>query len=145
MKPSLLVGVLALIGAPAFAQSQAAANHGSQAVQYTGAAVGESAQAAVSAAAGSLRLTSKIAAVPVWIVGSGAVSAGGAVSAAGASVASAGESTADAAHALWDFTSGDPSVRPGVDPLIGLPPEPAKAAAPAHDPSPAEMLQQTKR
>ncbi|QYM78027.1 hypothetical protein K0B96_11980 [Horticoccus luteus] len=145
MKPPLWITVFALVGSPAFAQSQAAADHGSEAVRYTGAAAAESTQAAVAAAAGSLRLTSKIAAVPLWLAGSAAVSAGATVSAVGSSAAAVGASAADAARQTWDFSSGDPASRPSLDPSVGLPPAPVPPAPPPHDPSPAEMLKQNQR
>jgi hypothetical protein len=121
------------------AQSCAAVNHASNAVQLSGEAVSESVAAGGESVVGSVKVASAVAAVPVWmgsqvIAGSGAV-----IEKVGESAADVGAAGAHGAEKMWDFATSDPAKRPPLSRDVGLPSKKDVAPKP-HDPSPAEAI-----
>lgn len=128
------------------AQSEAASTHASRAVQASGTASAETLAAGAHAAAGSIRVVSAVAAVPLWIGGAALSAAGHASMHVGYVSAQAGRHTTRAAADFWQASSTLPAApapcatprRPPLDRHAGLPARPL--ATPACDPSPAEAF-----
>ena len=134
---SLAVAV-ALTPLAALAQSTAASAHAANSLKHSAAASREALLAGGHSVAGSVRLVSGVAAVPVWM--SGAV-----VNGIGTALTESGKATTEAADKMWDAAHGDPAKRPALDREIGLPKPTKTAATTPRDPSPAEALKRTRQ
>lgn len=140
----------ALAAAPLalLAQSDAASAHASRALHASGTASAETFAAGAHAAAGSIRVVSAVAAVPLWLGGAALSTAGHVSVHVGHASAHAGHHTTRAAADFWQAGTAVPAPvtpavcvtprRPPLDRSVGLPPRPP--LAPACDPSPAEAF-----
>ncbi len=130
------------------AQSDAASLHASRALHASGTASAETLAAGAHAAAGSIRVVSAVAAVPLWLGGAALSTAGHASLHVGHVSAHAGHHTTRAAADFWQTATAAPAHaipaactgprRPPLDRTVGLPPR--ATAAPICDPSPAEAF-----
>lgn len=130
------------------AQSDAASTHASRAVHASGTASAETVAAGAHAAAGSIRVVSAVAAVPLWLGGAALSTAGQVSLQVGHVSAQAGHHTTRAAADFWQTAATAPAPfvpaactgprRPPLDRTVGLPPR--AAPAPTCDPSPAEAF-----
>lgn len=130
------------------AQSDAASLHASRALRASGTASAETLAAGAHAAAGSIRVVSAVAAVPLWLGGAALSTAGQVSLQVGHVSAHAGHHTTRAAADFWQTATAAPApiaspvcvtpLRPPLDRTVGLPPR--ATAAPACDPSPAEAF-----
>jgi hypothetical protein len=121
------------------AQSCAAVNQFSKASTHALAASGEVSTAVGHSAAGSVRVVSGVAAVPVWMSGAVVAGSGAVVSAVGESMGKGGDAAMKGADDMWDFANGESTKRPVLNREKALPPR-TTTPEKAKDPSPAEVL-----
>lgn len=120
----------------ALAQSKPVSAHVAKSAKHSVAIPRHLLHAGGHSLAGSVRMVSGVAAVPVWMIGG--VSTG-----VGTSLKHSGKAAGQTANTMWDSATGDPAKRPALDRNIGLP-KLKKPATRRHDPSPAEALKQTR-
>jgi hypothetical protein len=130
-----LAAVISLTSLPAVAQSKAVSDDAAKSVKHSVAVPRHLLLSAGHSFAGSIRLSSSVVAVPIWM--SGGLSTG-----VGTSLKHSGKTATKAANNLWDAATGDPAKRPVLNRKIGLP-KLKKSAGRPKDPSPAEALKQT--
>ena len=132
---------IALMPLAVFAQSNAVSNNLANSAAHSAAASQEVLLAGGHAVVGSVRLSSGVLAVPVWMSGAVSTGSGAVVTGVGDSLTQSGKAAGQAAEKMWDAATGDPAERPALNREVGLPkPQKTAANSRAKDPSPAEVL-----